>query len=99
VFHASRSLLGAQFRDFDTFLAPRRGCPRFFACAPNEPAKRFAGDIEAGIGESLSDLLLRFSRAQRGFDSGQKRTEEGGFRGGWFSGQFLQGLTVEISVL
>jgi hypothetical protein len=39
--HAGRSLLGAHFRDFDTFPAPRRGYAIFLACAANEPAKRF----------------------------------------------------------
>jgi len=94
--HAGRSLLGAHFRDFDTFPAPRRGYAIFFACAANEPAKRFAGDIEAGIGEPLPDLFVRLSRAQRTFDFKQKRTEEGGLRGGRFRSKFLQGVAVEI---
>jgi hypothetical protein len=42
VFDAGRSLLGVEFRDFDTFPAPRRGYARFFACPANESAKRFA---------------------------------------------------------
>src|SRR5207249_3991485 len=96
MFHAGRSLLGVQFRDFGSFPAPRRGYARFFAGAANESAKRFAGDVEAGVGEPLPDLFVRLSRAQRGFDFKQKRTEEGGLRGGWFSSQFLQGVAVEI---
>ena len=96
MFNPDRSLLGVQFWDFDTFPAPRRGYARFFACPANEPAKRFASDIEAGFGEPLPDLFVRLSRAQRGFDFKQKRTEEGGLRSGWFSGKFLQGVAVEI---
>jgi hypothetical protein len=56
VFHAGRSLLSLEFRDFDTFSCPRRGCARFFTCPANESAKRFAGDIEARVGEPLPDL-------------------------------------------
>jgi hypothetical protein len=56
-----------EFRDFDTFPASRRGCARFFACSANEPAKRFAGDIEAVVGEPSPDLFVRLSRAQRTF--------------------------------
>ena len=63
VFHPGRSLSCVQFGDFETFLAPRRGCARFFACPANESAKRFAGDIEAGVGEPLPDLFVRLSRA------------------------------------
>ena len=96
MFHAGRSLLRVRFLDFDTFPASRRGYARFFACPANESAKRFAGDIEASVGESLPDLFVRLSRAQRYFNVRQKRTEEGGLRGGWFSGQFLQGGAVEI---
>ncbi len=96
MFHPGRSLLGVQFGDVDTFPAPRRGCARFFACSANESAKRFAGDIEAGVGEPLPDLFVRLSRAQRDFDFKQKRTEEGGLRSGWFSCKFLQGVAVEI---
>jgi len=65
MFHAGRSLLGVQFRDFGSFPAPRRGYARLFACAANESAKRFAGDVEAGVGEPLPDLFVRLSRAQR----------------------------------
>ena len=82
MFHAGRSLLRVEFRDFDTFSSPRRGCARFFTCPTNESAKRFAGDIEAGVGEPLPDLFVRFSGAQRDFDSKQKRTEENGLRPG-----------------
>src|SRR5207244_13210871 len=96
VFHPRRSLPGAQFRDFDTFPALRRGWARFLARPPNESAKRFAGDIEAGFGEPLPDLFVRFSRAEHDFNFRQKRTDEGGLRGGWFSGQFLKGVAVEI---
>jgi len=96
VFNPDRSLLGVQFRDFDTFPAPRRGCARFFTCPADESAKRFAGDIEAGFGEPLPNLFVRLSRAQRDFNFKQKRTEEGGLRGGWFSGQFPQSVAVEI---
>ena len=85
-----------QLWDFDTFSAPRRGYAPFFACPANESAERFAGDIEAGVGEPLPDLFVRLSRAKRGFDFKQKRTEEGGLRGGWFSSQFLQRVAVEI---
>ena len=59
MFNPDRSLLGVQFWDFDTFPAPRRGCARLFACPPNESAKRFAVDIEAGVGEPLPDLFVR----------------------------------------
>ena len=75
VFHAGRSLLSVQFREFGTLPAPRRGCARFFACAANESAKRFAGDIKAGVGEPLPNLFVRLSRAQRDFNFKQKRTE------------------------
>lgn len=70
VFRPGRSLSGGYFRDFDRFPALRRGYARFFACPPNEPAKRFAGDIEADLlGEPLPDFLVCLSRAERGFDS------------------------------
>ena len=98
MFHVGRTLLGAQFGDCGTFPASRCGYPRFFACAANESAKRFACDIEAGVGEPLPDLLVRLSRAQRGFNVRQKRIEEGAFRGGRFSGKFLQGVAVKISL-
>jgi len=75
VFHAGRSLLSVEFRDFDTFSSQRRGYSRFFACPANESAKRFAGDIEARVGEPLPDWFVRLSRAQRTFNSKQKRTE------------------------
>jgi hypothetical protein len=61
-------LLGVQFRDFDAFTTPRRKYARFFACSTNESAERFAGDIEAVVGEPLPDLFVRLSRAQRGFN-------------------------------
>ncbi len=82
MFHDGRSLLGVQFRDFDTFPASRRGYARFFPCPANESAKRFAGDIEAGVGQPLPDLFVRLSGAQRDFDFKQERTEEGGLRPG-----------------
>ena len=63
VFHPGRSLPGVQFREFGTLPAPLCGCARFFACPANESAKRFAGDIEAGVGEPLPDLFVRLSRA------------------------------------
>jgi len=75
VFHAGRSSLSVHFREFDTLPAPRRGSARFFAYPPNESAKRFAGDIEAGVREPLPDLFVRLSRAQRDFNFKQKRTE------------------------
>ena len=96
VFRAGRSLLGVQFWDFDRFPALCRGYAPFFACPANESAKRFAGDIEAGVGEALPDFLVCLSRAQCGFDSRQKRTEESGLRRGWFIGKLFQGLAVEI---
>ena len=96
VFHPGRSLSCVQFGDFETFLAPRRGCARFFACPANESAKRFAGDIEPGFAEPFPDLFVGLSRAEHDFNFRQKRTEEGGLRRGWFSGQFLQGVAVEI---
>ena len=61
VFGAGRSLFGVQFRDFDPFSAWRRGYARFFACPANESEKRFAGDIEAGVGEPLPDFFVRLS--------------------------------------
>lgn len=97
VFRAGRGLLGLQFQDFAPFLALRRGYGPFFACPPNESAKRFAADVEADfLGEPLPDFLVCLSRAQRGFDSRQKRTEESGLRRGWFISKFFQGLAVEI---
>src|SRR5438552_1167831 len=63
VFHAGRSFLDVQFRDFDTFPAARRGYAISFTCAANEPAKRFARDIEPGFGEPLPDLFVGLSRA------------------------------------
>jgi hypothetical protein len=96
VFHAGRSLLRVRFLNFDTFPAPRRGYARFFACPANESAKRFARDFEASVGESLPDLFVRLSRAQRYFNVRQKRTEEGGLCGGRFRSKFFQGVAVEI---
>jgi hypothetical protein len=34
----------------------------------NESTKRFAGDLEAVVGEPLPDLFVRLSRAQRSFN-------------------------------
>jgi len=59
VFHAGSGLSGLQFWDFDAFPAPRLGYAPFLACPPNESAKRFAVDIEAGVGEPLPDLFVR----------------------------------------
>jgi len=82
VFHDGRSLLGVQFRT-STRFPPRAADMRAFFRAPaNESAKRFAGDIEAGVGEPLPDLFVRLSGAQRDFDFKQERTEEGGLRPG-----------------
>jgi hypothetical protein len=51
------------------FLPPRAVDTRFvFACSANESAKRFAGDVEAVVGEPLPDLSVRLSRTQRGFN-------------------------------
>ncbi len=61
MFRAGRSFLGVQLRDFDTFPAQRRGYAPFLACPANESAKRFAADIEAGVGEPLPDLFVRLS--------------------------------------
>jgi len=97
VFHPGRSLSGVQFRDFETFLALRRGCARFLARPANESAKRFAGDIEPGFGEPLPDLFVGLSRADHDFNFRQKRTDEGGLRRGWFSGQFFQGVAVTLA--
>lgn len=59
-----------------TLFLPRAADMRvFFACPANESAKRFAGDIEAGLGEPLPDLFVHLSRAQRTFDFKQKRTQ------------------------
>ena len=96
VVRAGRSLSAVHFRDIETFPAPRRGCARFLARPANESAKRFAGYVEAGVGEPLPDLFVGLSRAEHDFNFRQKRTEEGGLRRGWFSGQFLQGVAVEI---
>ena len=58
VFHAGRSFLDVQFRDFDTFPAARRGYAISFTCAANEPAKRFARDIEPSESRCLICLCV-----------------------------------------
>ena len=41
VFHAGRSLLSVQFREFGTLPAPRRGCARFFCVRGERVCKTF----------------------------------------------------------
>src|SRR5437879_13283433 len=65
VVRAGRSLSAVHFRDIETFPAPRRGCARFLARPANESAKRFAGYVEAGVGEPLRSEERRVGKEWR----------------------------------